>query len=77
MTDVNMRAYEILAKQFSSPNVPDDNGGPANLVDTTQRIAEYICDVASATGELSRVHDKALNRIADAIFELVDVVKSQ
>ena len=73
MTDVNMRAYEILARQFSSPNVPDDNGEPANLVDTTQRIAEYISDVSEAVTKMSA----SQNRIADAIFKLAEVIENQ
>ena len=36
---------EGLARYLTSPNVLDRNGNPANLVDTTQHIAEALDQV--------------------------------
>lgn len=48
--------WGILGHVLTSPNVYDDNLEPANLVDTTQRIATALEHVA-----------EAINRVAAAI----------
>jgi hypothetical protein len=44
---------EAIRASLISPNVPDSDLEPANLVDTTNRIARALFDVAGAIRELA------------------------
>ena len=45
---------EAIRASLISPNVPDSNLEPANLVDTTDRIGRALFDVAGAIRELAQ-----------------------
>lgn len=85
------RAISALTEQaFISPNVPDGNGEPANVVDTLDALAHAIhllgnADASSPMGALE-AHGKAvldsaemvssgLHDIADAIRESSETAK--
>lgn len=65
-----MSGTEDLARAihevFISPNVPDANLEPANIVDTTQRIGSAIYQLAAAVAELAEQN----RRQADALHNL-------
>ena len=53
MGEVGEMLAEAIRASLISPNVPDSNLEPANLVDTTNRIARALFDVAGAIRELA------------------------
>lgn len=62
----NSEIAQAITDVLISPNVPDANLEPANLVDTTQRIATAIFELAGAVSELAeaqRETDKTLDHL--------------
>jgi hypothetical protein len=52
-TEIGEMLAEAIRASLISPNVPDSKLEPANLVDTTNRIARALFDVAGAIRELA------------------------
>lgn len=57
---------KALREVFISPNVPDSNYEAANLVDTTNYMANGLCSMALAIDK----HAEAIKELADAIYQL-------
>jgi len=58
---------------FSSVNVSDSNGETANLVDTSDEIRWELHAISCSIDE----NTKAFNRIADALFEIMSVLRDK
>jgi hypothetical protein len=57
-------AAERVAQALVSPNVTDSNLEPANLVDTTQRIAQAGFEIARAIDRLAQAVDGASTELS-------------
>lgn len=80
---------DTLAELLTSPNVPDANLEPANLVDVVHQVARAILsasrhlgtgDAATPMGAIE-AHGKmmtdAAQKVADAILELAEAVRER
>lgn len=74
---------ETLAQVFTSPNVPDSNMEPANLVDVIDDLGVRIVRAAKLLGDgnasTAMAHGKTIldgcNAVASAINGLADAVR--